>query len=321
MNNDPIPSSPNQTLPQTAPLQIATISSKRLIMLQWLTYASWGGTALLTCSLFNIVVANLLYDSTSHTFTLYILGATVALLILAIICDTRYQKYEPEEKTGGASVVMVFHGALFAILCIGAVGTVISSIVANIANSEDPRTSELGMYSASAVLILFAILFLRTLYPYRIPYLRTFLINFMSLIVALTGVFAIIGPVADELATRDDRLIENNAYAVTDAIDKYAKKNNRLPATLKDITLDGDAKELVDTQVLRYTPDTLPATAPPYSSAGYERYPTFFYEICATFTHAKDSDYSRSNASYESYVRTSSHDAGENCYRVRTSPY
>ena len=306
-----------------------------VIVLQWLTYAFWGWTILAMSILTITVLANFIKGSDTGGFTPYGIAAILVLLPISIVCDVFYSKKEPEKKTGAASIVMVIHAVLFALFCVGAIIAIVFSLVSMFTSSSDTSNVKVALYSAIIISILYGATLLRTINPSRIRSFRRIFIMFMTIVVGIIAVLGIIGPVAHERTTRNDRLISENLNSLKSNIDSYAKGKNRLPDKLSDLELAGDTKVLVEKNLVKYTPNTL-TSAKIYTntSASGLRLDnntiTYYYQLCVTYTKASKDDgyysttslYKAGDDGYVEYIDSyQKHSAGEKCYKVKTNDY
>jgi hypothetical protein len=344
--NTPTPTTtpqPQQSLPQTSqqlaqPLNSSPVSphsSAGTIVLQWLTYAFWGWTVLIMSFLTVVVLNNMLGSSNDASFVAYVVAAILILLPISVVCDVIYSKQEPQHKTGAASIVMVIHAVLFALFGIGALIAAAISIVTLFLNSSDSTNSIVALISSAIIFVLYGATFLRTLNPARLPWMRRFFVIFMVLAVGIVAVLGIIGPAAKERSTRNDRLINDNLETVATSVSDYARKSNTLPSSLNDIVLTGDAKKLVDNNLVEYKPNTLPSTVN-YNSSANTVYPVtfnnasriYYYQLCVNYAKEHKDKYSSNfdnagldSSGYTTYISVGSYPAGQTCYKVKTSDY
>lgn len=168
----------------------------------------------------------------------------------------------------------------------------------------------------------------------------------MLVAVGIIAILGITGPVAKERAQRNDKLIEVNATKVTKAIADYNKNNGKLPDSLNDINLEGDAKKLVTDKLVTYKKETTTSTATPTPKATtsksssssssnlsddyYNSYSSLLsasqakYQLCATFVNKSEGftkDDSQSSDNYSSYINATQHPSGEVCYKMYASSY
>lgn len=321
-----------QTYNQPSTLPPVAVNSPGLIVLQWLTYAFWGWTILAMSALTISVLANFITGAETGGFTPYGIAAVLVLLPISIVCDVFYSKQEPQKKAGAASIVMVIHAVIFALFGIGAVIAIVFSLVSMLTSSSDSSGTSVSLFSAMIITVLYAAVFLRTINPQRLPMVRRFFIIFMTAVVGIIAILGIVGPVAHERATRNDRLISGNLSTLKSQIDDYARDKDRLPDSLRDLDLNGDTKVLVDKNLVKYTPNTQSSstTSPSNTRNSIAKSTTYYYQLCVTYTKATKKDrYGSSYSSnkedssgYSTYLNTyNSHPAGEECYKLKTNSY
>ncbi len=293
-----------------------------LVVLQWLSYALWGGTVIAMSVLVASVLSFYIIGNSIGDTVLYGLAAVVVLLPLSLICDVLYLKHEPESRTRSSSVVMTVHAVLFALLGIGSLITVAFSVVSLMVSSSGHEAIMVTLYSSLIITALFIMLFFRTILPKKYAKIRYLFMTIMIIAVALICVYGVIGPIADAQLTRNDKLIETNLPTVSEAVSTYASDKNQLPTTLDNLTLTGDAKKLVTDKLVTYKKDS-----------------GFNYQLCVTYKKASTDQYatptpvSSSNSSsslssaspmvstsgdYSYYVTTIPHPAGDKCYKLMT---
>lgn len=320
----PITPTPIETIaPVAAQPPIAPVTmvenhvSPGVIVLQWLTYAFWGWTLLALSVLIFIVIFNLINQTDTGNTSLYTLAAIVVLLPISLICDFLYQKHEPKKKVGVAMAVMVIHAVIFALFAIGTLIASLFSVVQLMVNvsSTDSTNSNVALFMSLLIIsVLYCVTFFRTLNPLKsdVKVARIFDIA-MLVIIGIFTVLAFVGPFAQTFRTKNDRLIESNLSYIESGVDTYAKSNNKLPASLKDVTLQSEeAKQLIDKNLVTYKQDK------PDSETGSLR-----YQLCVNYT-LKDSGRTYGYSSYpteeySSYVTTSGHKAGDVCYKLQTT--
>lgn len=304
------------------------------IVLQWLTYAFWGWTILATSILTATVISSFVGDSNPGDFTAYAVAAVLVLLPISIVCDLIYSKQEPEHKHGAASIVMVIHAVIFALLGVGAIISVVFSIVSMFISSGDKTDSQIFLYSSLIIAFLYASVIVRTVFPTKFPWIRRAFVLEMVVVVGIVALLGVIGPIAKARVTRTDTLIENNLSTLQYAIEDYAKDNDELPENLNDVSVQGDAKKLVDDNLVDYKANTKNSTTEidkygttyndTYDSNSYK---TYYYQLCVDYKASKKDRYSTSSSSYDStdgyssYITTYGHPEGEVCYKLKTLGY
>ncbi|HET7630229.1 MAG TPA: hypothetical protein VFK03_02545 [Candidatus Saccharimonadales bacterium] len=136
---------------------------------------------------------------------------------------------------------------------------------------------------------------------------------------------------AKERSRRDDKLIESQLNTLSSAISSYSRSKYKLPGDLKDLNLNGDAKQLVDKNLVAYKAEssstyTVPTNTQPRTGASItQARQTFRYQLCVTYKHESRNygsySFSYNYDEYETYPQTYDHPAGEVCYKLETSPY
>lgn len=322
----------------TPPAAPASPNSPGVVVLQWLTYAFWGWTVLALSSLTAAVLTTFIAQSDTSAFSKYALAAILVLLPLSLACDIFYSKYEPVKKTGAATVVMVIHAVIFALFGIGSLIVAVFSVVQMLTGSGDSTPSQIALYTSLIIFVVYLAVFLRTLNLEQTPWIRKAFIAFMLVAVGTIGALGIFGPIAHERATRDDRLITSNLYEIQQAIEDYAKDNNKLPEKLSDVNAKGDAAELIERNLVKYTPNTLKAsttTSPSSRSSRTTITPRtkteFYYTLCVNYKKPSSKYNSKKiydpslaypdDGEYSTYVYASNHPAGEVCYKLKTFDY
>lgn len=285
-----------------------------VIILQWLSYAFWGWLVVAVIWLLSVVLINaILGDSISSTVP-YVIAAGVVLLPIAFITDLFYRKHEPVKKTGVAMVIMVIHAVLFALLAIAAlIVTVFNSINALIETSTSIDGQVVIIFTAAGATLLYAAAFIRTLNPFKSK--KPAFIYSMTMVAAtvLLLVLAVVGPLVQALATKDDRRIEQNLPAVSQSINDYISNNEKLPTDLSQIELkDDQANLLVKDGLVDYKAEK--GVASMYSQNTIE----YRYQLCVTFKAKDTTGYTRTTPAgeYSSYLSVSGHDKGQVCYKL-----
>lgn len=320
------PPNPSQQFNPPQNTDHAVVNSPGVIVLQWLTYAFWGWTILAMSILTITVLANFITGTETGGFTPYGIAAVLVLLPISIVCDVFYSKQEPAKKAGAASIVMVIHAVIFALFGIGSVIAIVFSLVSIFTSGSDSSSMQVSLYSAMIIAVLYGAVFLRTINPPRLSVFKKFFIIFMTIVVGIIAILGIVGPAANERATRNDRLITGNINLLKTEIDDYTREKKKLPADLADLSLDGDVKNMVDKGLVRYTANTLPSTGTTRRSTTTST--THYYQLCVTYTKAsKDryrssSGYANDSDGYTTYISSyGAHDAGEECYKIKTNNY
>ncbi|HUC96208.1 MAG TPA: hypothetical protein VMR16_00900, partial [Candidatus Saccharimonadales bacterium] len=113
-------------------------------------------------------------------------------------------------------------------------------------------------------------------------------------------------------------------------IDNYVSSRNKLPDNLGSIDLIGDAKTIVDRNLVKYFPNSKPAITTPSTFNPKASTTTYYYELCVNYKEAINNNDTpivqsyppipANSDGYSSYVSTANHPAGDYCYRVSSSP-
>ncbi len=293
------------------------------LVLQWLTYAFWGWTLLALSSLIFSIIFNLVADTETGSFTPYAIASVLVLLPISYVTDYFYSKNEPSKKTGVAMAIMVIHAVLFAIFGIGYLISAVISIISMFTNSGENNVALAWLITSSIITVLYVLTFIRTLNPSVLSFIQKY---YKFAMIAVSGLFiilGIVGPIANERITKNDRLIENNLYSVNTSIKNYTSKNERLPASLNDLDLNGDAKVLVEKNLIVYKPES---SNDQYSSR-YSTSKNVKYQLCVKYTKEKKDRYYSSydntdSDGYSDYLSYSNgHPAGEVCYKLKDTVY
>lgn len=316
--------------------QAAHKTSAGTIILEWLTYAFWGWTVLALSVLTTTVLASFIVDADTSGFTPYGIAAVLVLLPISFVTDYFYSKKEIQKKAGAEMLVMVVHAVLFALFGIGALIGAVFATVQLLTSSADTASVQVGLFSCLIISVYYAITFLRALNPARLALVQKFYKFIMLATVGLIVILAFVGPVAQEVSRRDDKLIEAGIGDVSRAINNYAQKNKELPKDLNQLDLSGDEKKLIEKELVEYKPEgpvqqTINRTSPSTSTSRI-RQPInprveYRYQLCANFakeSRGYEKDYSSPalrGSEYDTYVSAYSHPAGEVCYKVKTSSY
>lgn len=285
------------------------------LILQWLTYALWGWALLGLAALSFIVFFNFVDKADTSGALPYALAATLVLVPAAFVCDMFYRKQEPAKKQGFSAVIMVIHAVLFALFAIGSLVASVISLVQLTLNADANTANSSLAYALSwgSIAVLYSLTFLRTLNPWRGRRAFSLAHGLVMLGVTIAFVsFAITGPFLHSLATKNDRLIEQQLPEIIYQIESYAAANNKLPNTLADLNLTHDSQQLTDKNLIRYINET------PTNETNDLR-----YQLCATYNEASTHSniYSRpvpaeGRDGYNYGLPETRHDKGEVCYKL-----
>lgn len=305
--------------PQSNTQSMSTHNSAGMLVLQWLTYAFWGWLILGLIWLMGVILANALLDESSTEMIPYAIAASVVLLPLAFVTDFFYRKHEPLKKVGGAAIIMVVHTVLFALLGIIALIVTIFTTLSIVISTNRIEDQLVAIFTTGFATILYAGAFIRTLNPFKnTKPLFIYSLIMVGLTVVLLG-FATFGPFAKSLATRNDRLIEQNLPSLVSDITAYAKENDQLPASLEDINTSGETQQLIDSDLVEYKKEE---TVEPTKTSGLSA--QYRYQLCVTYASSRGSRYTtrdQSNEEYNQYISGSNHDAGRTCYKLQVTTY
>ncbi len=295
-----------------------------VIVLQWLTYAFWGLTVLATSVLATTVIAYFITPSNNNDFSAYATAAVLVLLPISVVCDIFYSKREPQHKTGASSIIMIIHAVVFALFGIGAIIGIVFSLVQLLISSSDITGTRIALYSEIVIVFLYAVTFLRTLLPVKLVKFRQYYPIFMIVVAGIISVLSFIGPVANAQLTRNDKLIDNNLYSIQSGVDIYVNSQNKLPADLNSLDLTGDAKKIVDENLVKYTANSKPSAVTSSTFNPSTSTTTFYYKLCVDYKAASNNSNgvismptpATESDGYNSYIPSSSHPAGNYCYKL-----
>jgi hypothetical protein len=283
-----------------------------------------------------IILANAILDVAVGDIIPYAIAAGVVLLPIAFLTDFYYRKHEPAKKTGVAMVIMVIHAVLFALLAIAAlIVTVFNSLSALIEASNDIDEKLVAIFTAIGATLLYAATFIRVLNPFKS---KKPVFAYSAAMVAVTLLlitFAIVGPLVQTLATKDDRRIEENLPSVGRGINSYIQTNKEVPASLDQVRFtDNKANLLVKDGLVRYKPEK--SATSKYNASNIEHR----YQLCATFKYKltpQKGNYTYGNSEFDNsvfdnnpnygpddyhyinYERIAEHAKGEVCYKLQST--
>lgn len=308
-----------------------------LIVLQWLTYAFWGWTVLALSFLTATVVSSFLVEGTASGATPYAIAAVLVLLPISFLCDMFYSRKEQEKKVGAEVWVMIIHAVIFALFGIGSLIVAVIAAVMLFTNGGDSKTTQVALVSSLIIAVYYAITFVRTLNPRIFRWIQKYYKYIMLVTIGLIVVLGIIGPLAEERETKNDRLIVSELNSLSNAINTYAREEKKLPADLGVLELRGDTKKLVDLNLVEYKPEGNAAGQGYLSDRKtinssrvndmFTSTETFKYQLCVTYVKESPelgryshNEY-KTGDEYTSYLSVYSHPAGKECYKVKTTDY
>jgi uncharacterized membrane protein len=251
----------------------------------------------------------------------YALSATIVLLPLAFVSDFFYRKHEPLRKNEAAMVIMVLHAVLFALAGIGSLITAVFTGLNSIINPSDDSAlvTRVIVIAATVTTLLFAVTFLRILNPFKQKIgAKVYALFMLAGTIALLA-FAILGPVAESVTTRNDRQLESSLSTVSYSIETYTTLHGELPNDLSDLTFysDATAKALIKEGKIEYI-------AGEEQAASSEAYPSFRYQLCVHYDRKAQATgylFNGENTDDDGYgpsLSATPHDAGRICYKLYT---
>ncbi|QQS21962.1 hypothetical protein IPM09_00170 [Candidatus Saccharibacteria bacterium] len=325
----------------------ARSNSPGMLVLQWVTYAFWGWFALAMLWLIVLTFSYFIAGNDSQSWgdaLAYPLASVIVMLIFAVVADLFYAKHEPEQKSGGSSVIMLIHAVLFVLLTVGSLVVAVFSLI-NMSINSGPTSGADGptvaLLSSLSMLLLYSLASARVLFGGRKTILRTVLLGVSTAMAIGFTLACIIGPATRANVTKDDRLIESGLSYLAQDIQSYTRENDKLPATLSDVKSTSNytkdkVQALISKKLVEYKPNSKPATTDGggvyYSddrtttgtSTKLPSGQTFYFQLCVDYKAEKNPDYyyyktnsiDGSEGDYSSYIDVSSHKKGNVCYDV-----
>ncbi len=335
------------------------VNTPARLVLQWLTYAFWGWGAFsllwLVAMMFGFWVAGA--DSTAEWGDMlpYPLASVVVFLLISLMTDYFYSRYEPVHKTRAASVIMLIHAVLYTLAGVGALVAAVFMVIYMTLNSTSTDSLEgpkVALYTALVMTVVFAALVVRIVFAGRMRHLRKIFWVVMSVVSLIFIIAGIAGPAAQAALTKQDRLIEEALPTLVGNINTYVSNNDKLPETLRDVEYSkydsyssGKVQKMIADRLVRYTPNTKPATNGATGVTDLQTKldknlsakkitvqpttpKTYYYKLCVDYRVEKKSTGTyreSSGVSYDSYGRsyggidTSQHKQGEVCYDLSAS--
>lgn len=351
-----VPAKPD--VPATPP------NSAPTLIFQWLAYAFWGwlGVSLIwlgAVTFMYFIKGDAAYGGATGTIA-YPLASTAVLAVIAAVCDIFYARKESApKKTGMENVIMIIHSVIFALFGIGAIVIAVFALVNLLISTgaSDENGAKITLFTSLVVAAFYLALTARVALSGHVRHIRKIAWLVMALVAG--GLFAagIVGPTVYSVQTKQDRLIESGISAVSESINEYANKNEKLPASLNELDLKSeDAKKIVAENLVEYKPNTKPAETIPgyntYDLSALEKnltdtsgdstasatsnaimpYPAqsqkrFFYQLCVNYKAEKKNEweenmYAQRDDDYVQYVSGyDAHPKGNYCYKVSTEAY
>lgn len=320
----PVETTPSPALPDAATKTSST--SGGVLVLQWLSYAFWFWCSVSVSVLAGIVINYFVSGSKGYQWgneLAYPLASVIIMLAIALIADKFYAKHEPVKKSGGANVIMLLHVVPFILIAIGALVTVVFSLITMLLNSDPVATVDgpiKVMLVSLIVAVLFGLVSARAFYGGK---RKVRLAAWAAVAILALGfiIGSIAGPAADALRTKNDRLIEQALPSLSSDIRSYVSEHDKLPSTLSDVTYDESSysasavQKLIDSKLVTYKANTLPGSNSTYdpgdiSTSVCNDSPTagvcynpptlapetngakrFYYQLCTTYQREKKSQY------------------------------
>lgn len=291
------------------------VNTPGVIILQWLSYAFWGWLILALIWLMSVILINAILGDSVSDVVPYAIAAGVVLLPIAFFTDFYYRKHEPAKKTGAAMVIMVIHAVLFALLAIAAlISTVLNSINALIESSSNVDSTLVVILASAGAALLYAAAFVRVLNHLKTKKLAFVYSISMVIVTLLLLVLAVVGPLVQTLATKNDRRLEQNLPSISSGINEYIQTNEKLPTKLSEVTFDDEeANLLIEDGLVTYKPES------GVPGAFLQNRIEYRYQLCATFKEKDSSSYrgyDTNSEDYSSYLSISGHGKGEVCYKL-----
>ena len=115
----------------------------------------------------------------------------------------------------------------------------------------------ISIVAATVVALLSAFFFICITRPRRFGNLPDAFAAIIAFIVTVAIAVTCFGPLSASVRTKQDRFIDDNLWSISDAINKYARQNQKLPASLDtlnkaDLSDDKEAKKLLQDRMVEY---------------------------------------------------------------------
>ncbi len=311
--------------PATVPVAHQEHTPGGAFVLQWLSYAFWFWYGVSMSWLAGVVINYFVTRSHSVAWAgelAYPLAAVIVMMVITLVTDWFYTKHEPARKTGGANVLMLLHAVPFVLIAIGSLITMVFSLLTMVLNSNPVATIDgplQVLLVALVVAAIFGLLAFRIVFGGRKAGARK--VTWIVLGVLALGfiIAAFAGPALEAARTKQDRLIETALPSLSSDIRNYAQKNDKLPATLTDVSHNetdqaSAVQLLIDQKLVTYKPNTIPAKEGNSSVPGEDDgvvvpaktsstiYPPasgqkrFYYQLCTTYRDEKKSTSNYTNS-------------------------
>ncbi len=307
-------------------------------VLQWLSYAFWFWFAISTTWLAGAVISYFIRQNQQDDWAqalVYPLSAVITLLLISVVTDVLYAKYEQAKKSGAGYVIMLLHVVPFILIVIGSLVAGVFSLITMLLNS-DPANGVEGplqaFWTAVVAAVLFSVLAIRVFFGGANKLLKRGAWLIFGLLAVGFIVAAILGPIGEASRTKQDRLVETALPMLASDIRDYAVKNDKLPASLGEVRHNNlpsasSVQALIDAKLVTYKPNSLPAkegnsytpgdtdgagipidlnttstgaTVQPIDIGGGTK--RFYYQLCTAFTAERKSTYTYESQSAASYT-------------------
>lgn len=263
------------------------ISTPAFVTMQWLSYAFWALASIAIVYLVSVITNYVLNVDTTVTTeaVAYAVAASFIVLPLAFTLDVFFSRHEDDNKSNASSVVMVVHAVGFAVISVIALITAVFNLINMVLNDYDDKGLWIAVVAAVTTCVLFGILFIRTIKPELFPRLREYYRYLILALILIAGFWAIFGPGAKALDTKQSRGVRDSMMQITSAVDNYVTSNGTLPKDIDAMMSAGyyfgdvstsQMKDYIVRGVLSYEPNTKAFT----EADGVK---TFYYKICGTF--------------------------------------
>ena len=300
------------------------------IVWQWVSYGLWEWALISLSILLTVTFSyylNTSYNS-NYSWVVYVLATMVCLLPMAFIANMIFSKREIPQKHGFSAVVMVLNAVVVFLATIaGLIGLVISVLQMFVSSTPSSNT-KIYIISSLIVVVLSAMLFVRIINPSR---LSKFIRLFPYVVIAVAGialVLTVAGPFKSEISNRQDRLIEDNLPLLNSSIQDYVSTKGSLPESLNSLDLSNQSgpKTLVSKNLVSYQ-NLGPTNVSKYSYSTTYAQPTqlsYSYKLCVTYKKAKKPPTYQGtiiDSVNSTYIDTSNHSAGQQCYTQTATKY
>ena len=317
-----------------------------VLVLQWLTYAFSGWAILAIAALLVNVLWYFIVDKSQGAiqFSPYGIATVLVLLPISFVCNLFYKKHDYHEKTGASNAIMLIHAVIFALCGIAALIVSVFSVVMLITSNQAGSELLVSIIAGLVMALIYLLTFIRTINPVRLSVVTKALPIIMGIISIALLVMASVGPASRLVSSKDDQLITENLPEINSSVQKYAKENSKLPASLSQLRMDessSSADKLTKSGLVDYKPnvkkvnieyrqDSSSINALKNKSLEIEkpssvgRTETHYYELCVNYkfrsgnqeAYSYTDDYDSVDG-YGTYLNVYSHPEGNTCYKQR----